>query len=178
MFGNRLVHCEYVKKCVYFMNNWWIITPPYHTNELAWLAKVPVSTVPMHDANYECFGRTKQLYKLELPQITKVNCLFTQRPENKCSIRSPDSFRRNDPRSRPVKREAQIKQFIALKVHFIHENPSSAIEWFPPCSLIKSQPPLRCTHEIVHISGNTLRAWAGMMADVWRVQCTTVDWEN
>ena len=34
----------------------------------------------------------------------------------------------NDPRSRPDKHETQIKQFIALKVHFIRENPCSAIE--------------------------------------------------
>ena len=41
------------------------------------------------------------------------------------------THRRNDqnnPRSRPDKHETQIKQFIAFKIHFIRENPCSAIE--------------------------------------------------
>ena len=39
-------------------------------------------------------------------------------------------FCRNDPRSGPVKHETQRKQFIALIVHFICENPCSGIELF------------------------------------------------
>ena len=34
----------------------------------------------------------------------------------------------HDPRSRPVIHKTQIKQFIVLKVHYIHENPCLAIE--------------------------------------------------
>ena len=43
----------------------------------------------------------------------------------------PGKFCRNDPRSCPVIHKTQLKQFIALKIHFIRDNPCSAIERFP-----------------------------------------------
>ena len=56
-----------------------------------------------------------------------------------------------DPRSRPVKHETQIKQFIALKVHFIRENP--------------------CLYDI---SGNTLKAWAACVETSGSNRCKAI----
>ena len=48
-------------------------------------------------------------------------------PSKKLGDNYLGKFCQNDPRMRPVKHETQMQQFIALKIHFIRENPEQSL---------------------------------------------------